>query len=162
VADGSRARRPIDPVEQVRATKYALRGFAVRHPRWNNRNHIAWAHGIVTPYSEFPAEFATSERPRWSLHDRREQDDLTARVADSDDRAAEADRLTQEQATILQVSRLLRRVEVRGGPCSGKTVLALQQARELTRGRSGERKPQRGALLCSVVRGAGGPSREDA
>ena len=41
-----------------------------------------------------------------------------------------------EQATLLQVTRLLNRVEVRGGAGSGKTVLALAQARELTRGRA--------------------------
>lgn len=67
--------------------------------------------------------------------------------ADSDERAATADRLTQEQATILNVTRLLNRVEVRGGAGSGKTVLALQQAKQLTRGR-GDRKAQRVALLC--------------
>ena len=70
--------------------------------------------------------------------------------AEADERAAQADRLTQEQATILQVTRLLNRVEVRGGAGSGKTVLALQQAKELTRGR-GEREPQRVALLCYSI-----------
>ena len=71
--------------------------------------------------------------------------------AEAEERAAIADRLTQEQATILQVTRLLRRVEVRGGAGSGKTVLALQQAKELTRGRAGERKPERVALLCYSI-----------
>jgi hypothetical protein len=70
--------------------------------------------------------------------------------AESDDRAAEFDRLTMEQASILQVTRLLHRVEVRGGAGSGKTVLALQQAKELTRGGQG-RKPQRVALLCYSI-----------
>ncbi len=70
--------------------------------------------------------------------------------AESDDRAAEFDRLTMEQATILRVTRLLHRVEVRGGAGSGKTVLALQQAKELTRGGQG-RKPQRVALLCYSI-----------
>lgn len=67
--------------------------------------------------------------------------------ADSDERTAVADRLTQEQASILHVTRLINRVEVRGGAGSGKTVLALQQAKQLTRGR-GERKSQDVALLC--------------
>ncbi len=67
--------------------------------------------------------------------------------ADSDERAAAVDRLTEEQAQILKVTRLLDRVEVRGGAGSGKTVLALQQAKELTRG-SVERPRQRVALLC--------------
>jgi len=67
--------------------------------------------------------------------------------ADAAERASAADRLTQEQATILDVTRLLHRVEVRGGAGSGKTVLALQQAKQLTRGRT-NRPAQRVALLC--------------
>jgi nuclease-like protein/UvrD-like helicase family protein len=70
--------------------------------------------------------------------------------AESDERAAEADRLTDEQAMTLGVTRLLNRVEVRGGAGSGKTVLALSQAKDLTRGRS-ERRPQRVALLCYSI-----------
>ena len=70
--------------------------------------------------------------------------------AEARERAATAERLTQEQATILQVTRLLRRVEVRGGAGSGKTVLALQQARELTRGSHG-RDTERVALLCYSI-----------
>lgn len=65
-------------------------------------------------------------------------------------RAAEVDRLTQEQATLLKVTRLLHRVEVRGGAGSGKTVLALTQAKQLTRGH-GERKAQRVALICYSI-----------
>jgi len=68
-------------------------------------------------------------------------------AAQADDREAAADRLTLEQAQLLRVTRLLNRVEVRGGAGSGKTVLALTQAKELTRGRHGV-EPQRVALLC--------------
>jgi len=68
-------------------------------------------------------------------------------AADADDREAAADRLTLEQAQLLRVTRLLNRVEIRGGAGSGKTVLALTQAKELTRGRDGVRS-QRVALLC--------------
>ncbi|WP_202977026.1 nuclease-related domain-containing DEAD/DEAH box helicase [Ornithinimicrobium flavum] len=71
-------------------------------------------------------------------------------VAESDDREARADRLTQEQAMILSVTRLLHRVEVRGGAGSGKTVLAMAQAKQLTRGFAGQ-KPQRVALLCYSI-----------
>ncbi|WP_203336654.1 nuclease-related domain-containing DEAD/DEAH box helicase [Nocardioides limicola] len=71
-------------------------------------------------------------------------------VAEAEGREATADRLTQEQATLLRVTRLLPRVEVRGGAGSGKTVLALQQAKELTLGRGG-RAPQRVALLCYSI-----------
>lgn len=68
----------------------------------------------------------------------------------AEDREREADRLTAEQATLLKVTRLLNRIEVRGGAGSGKTVLALTQAKELSRG-SGERRPQRVALVCYSI-----------
>ncbi|WP_343989895.1 NERD domain-containing protein [Nocardioides dubius] len=70
--------------------------------------------------------------------------------AEALERQATADRLTDEQTLILSVTRLLNRVEIRGGAGSGKTVLALQQAKELTRGRH-ERKAQRTALLCYSI-----------
>ena len=69
---------------------------------------------------------------------------------DADEREAVADRLTQEQAMLLRVTRLLPRVEVRGGAGSGKTILALTQAKDLTRGQ-GDRAPQRVALLCYSI-----------
>jgi hypothetical protein len=68
-------------------------------------------------------------------------------TAEADERAGVVDRLTQEQLSILQVTRLLHRVEVRGGAGSGKTVMALTHARQLAHGR-GERLPQRVALIC--------------
>ncbi len=71
--------------------------------------------------------------------------------ADAEERAAVADRLTQEQMFILQVTRLLRRVEVRGGAGSGKTVLALQKAKDLTRGRGEGQSSERVALLCYSI-----------
>ena len=71
-------------------------------------------------------------------------------VAAADEREARADRLTQEQALLLRVTRLLNRVEVRGGAGSGKTVLALTQAKELTRGVN-DMPPQRVALLCYSI-----------
>lgn len=71
-------------------------------------------------------------------------------MAASEERAAVADQLTMEQAVLLGATRLLRRVEVRGGAGSGKTVLALQQAKELSRG-SGGRSRERVALLCYSI-----------
>lgn len=58
------------------------------------------------------------------------------------EREAMADRLTEQQGLILSVSQLMRRVEVRGGAGSGKTWLALEQARRLRK--VGERV----ALVC--------------
>jgi hypothetical protein len=63
-------------------------------------------------------------------------------VAQADEREAHADQLSEEQAVILGATRLLRRVEVRGGAGSGKTWLAMEQARRLAR--AGERV----ALTC--------------
>jgi len=68
-------------------------------------------------------------------------------VAEAAERESRALRLTADQAQLLQVTRLLPRVEVRGGAGSGKTVLALEQARQLTCGGRGQ-KPQRVALVC--------------
>jgi hypothetical protein len=68
-------------------------------------------------------------------------------VAIAEDRATLADRLTMEQTQLLGVTRLLNRVEVRGGAGSGKTVLAIRQAADLASGRAtGER--QRVAVVC--------------
>ncbi|MBM9459498.1 NERD domain-containing protein [Nocardioides sp. zg-536] len=87
-------------------------------------------------------------------------DALTARFntsyydvnAEAAERAAEADRLTEQQMQILSVTRLINRVEVRGGAGSGKTVLALQQAKELTRGSAKHERPaQRVALICYSI-----------
>ena len=50
--------------------------------------------------------------------------------------------LTEQQGVILDVSRLINRLEIRGGAGSGKTWLAIEQARRLTR------EGQQVALLC--------------
>lgn len=72
-------------------------------------------------------------------------------LAAAEERERDAERLTVEQATLLGVTRLLHRIEVRGGAGSGKTTLALAQARELTRGRGDDRMPQRVALVCYSI-----------
>lgn len=63
-------------------------------------------------------------------------------IGESAEREEIADQLTTEQAVILDAIRLLPRVEVRGGAGSGKTWLAVEQARRL--GHAGHRV----ALLC--------------
>ena len=63
-------------------------------------------------------------------------------VALAAEREQVVEQLTHDQAIILGATRLLHRVEVRGGAGSGKTWLALEQARRLAR--SGERV----ALTC--------------
>lgn len=181
-------KRKIHPVEQALKSKYAIRSYVEADPRWGSRGHVAWAHGVVTPYSSFSDDFAAPDCPRWALHDRDDlDDDLLERLelnaqtggqgkrapthddvelvmqilsgrgqsshdfnSDAEERQARADRLTSEQLALLKVTRLLNRVEIRGGAGTGKTVLALTQAKELTAGGQG-RPAQRVALLCYSV-----------
>ena len=67
------------------------------------------------------------------------QRSVVARALSNEDAA---DALTEHQAVILDAIRLLNRIEVRGGAGSGKTFLAMEQARRLA-GRG-----QRVALVC--------------
>lgn len=64
--------------------------------------------------------------------------------------AALTTRLTAEQARVLGTLRHLHRAEVRGTTGTGKSTLALIQARELSRGRPGL-APQRVALVCYSI-----------
>ncbi|HMT49602.1 NERD domain-containing protein [Dietzia sp. UBA5065] len=67
------------------------------------------------------------------------QRDVVARAAENADIA---DALTREQSVLLRAVDALPRVEIRGGAGSGKTYLALEQARRLSRA------GQRVALIC--------------
>ncbi|WP_024449014.1 NERD domain-containing protein [Mycolicibacterium iranicum] len=67
------------------------------------------------------------------------QRSVVARALENEDAA---DILTEHQSVILDAVRLLNRVEVRGGAGSGKTFLAMEQARRLARA------GQRVALVC--------------
>ena len=67
------------------------------------------------------------------------QRDVVARALEHEDAA---DTLTEHQSVILSAIRLLNRVEVRGGAGSGKTFLAMEQARRLAQ------RGQRVALVC--------------
>ncbi len=67
------------------------------------------------------------------------QRDLIGAGAERED---EVERLSAEQAVILDAARQLHRVEVRGGAGSGKTWLAVEQARRLSR------EGRRVALTC--------------
>jgi hypothetical protein len=67
------------------------------------------------------------------------QRDVVARALENEDTA---DILTEQQAVILDAIKLLHRVAVRGGAGSGKTFLAVEQARRLAA------RGQRVALVC--------------
>lgn len=170
--------KTIDPVQQVRQARYALRDFIESDPRWTQARP-RWNHVVVFPNSEFSVDFALPECPRWMVIDRNEmaqlgtklrdvalnqktglpllsdiaveqvqtalsgrglpQRDVVARALENEDAA---DILTQQQAVILSAIQLLPRVEIRGGAGSGKTFMAMEQARRLAD------KGQRVALIC--------------
>lgn len=67
------------------------------------------------------------------------QRDVVTRALANEDAA---DALTEHQGVILDAIRLLNRIEVRGGAGSGKTFLAMEQARRLAQ------RGQRVALVC--------------
>ncbi len=66
----------IDPVSQVRDAKYALRNYVETDPRWGGRRRLRWAHLVVLPHTELPADFALPECPRWTIIDRTQLDDI--------------------------------------------------------------------------------------
>jgi len=67
------------------------------------------------------------------------QRDVVARALENEDAA---DILNEQQAVILGAVRMLTRVEIRGGAGSGKTFMAVEQARRLAQ------QGQRVALIC--------------
>jgi hypothetical protein len=67
------------------------------------------------------------------------QSDLVAEAGEREERAQQ---LTEQQAMVLDAVRMLNRVEVRGGAGSGKTWLAVEQAKRLAA------RGERVALVC--------------
>lgn len=169
----------VDPVTQARDAKYLLRSYVENDPRWGNRGRVRWAHAVIAPFTDIPADFALPDCPRSMIFGRNDLDELVERLAEiplhqepsnripsgedvellaeilhgrarpqadllgaAEERELIAAQLTEQQGILLQVATLIRRLEVRGGAGSGKTWLALEQARRLAR--SG----QRVALLC--------------
>jgi len=169
----------IDPVEQARTAKYALRTYIETDNRWGSRSRVRWGHVVVLPYLSLADDFALPDCPRWAVVGSNDMPELAQRlravgerqktqnrrvttddaatiaeilrgrslpqrdlIGDAAEREDVADRLTQAQTVILDAIRLLPRVEVRGGAGSGKTWLALEQARRLSR------DGRRVALLC--------------
>jgi hypothetical protein len=81
---GSPGKR-IDPVNQARAAKYALRTYVESDPRWSGggRRRIRWAHAIVVPHTHLGDDFSAPDCPRWMIHDRNDLDELVGRLCDA-------------------------------------------------------------------------------
>lgn len=73
--------KPIDPVRQVRQARYALRDFIESDPRWTQARP-RWNHVVVFPQSEFPADFALADCPRWMVIDRNEIGSIGEKLRD--------------------------------------------------------------------------------
>ncbi len=124
-------------------------GFALSDcPRWMviDRNEIGslaekLRHIALSQEADLPLLSAVaSEQLQAALGGRGlPQRDVVARALENE---SAADILNEQQAVILSATRLLNRVEIRGGAGSGKTFLALEQARRLANA------GQRVALLC--------------
>ncbi len=59
--------RQIDPVDQARTAKYALRSYVEADPRWGSRTRIRWGHAVVLPYLALDEDFALPDCPRWTV-----------------------------------------------------------------------------------------------
>ena len=114
--EGHRPHRPADLVDKL---KYVLIRQELDRPLLTQEGHRSARNSV--------------ERQRITATQRRRPS-----LANED----AADALTEHQAVILDAIRLLNRVEVRGGAGSGKTFLAMEQARRLAR------QGQRVALVC--------------
>ena len=169
-------RHQIEPVDQARDAKHALKAYAGMDDRWGRRR-AGWSHAVVLAHTAVDAGFAAPDCPREAIFGRDDLDHLADGLrrllaqqhgagttaddllalrevlqgrfppqADLVSEAAERDevsqRLTEQQAMVLDATRLLKRVEVRGGAGSGKTWLAVEQARRLAQ------DGQRVALVC--------------
>lgn len=169
----------IRPVEQAREGMYALRRYVEGDPRWGSRRRVRWAHAVVFPFTDIPADFALPDCPRHMVFGRGDLQGLVGGIADiavrqqvgsrvptaedvgvvgqimrgrglpqpdvvalAAERDAMGEYLTEQQGVLLRAAREIRRIEVRGGAGSGKTWLAIEQARQ--RRRAGERV----ALVC--------------
>ena len=132
----------IDPVEQVRGTRYALRSYVESDPRWSGRRRVCWAHAVVLPHTRLPCDFAVPDCPRWMVMDRRQIGDLARFLRDilstQDTRAR---RLSADDADVM-----LDILQGRGQ--AQRDVLAAATERESEQ----QRLTQEQAVLLSATR----------
>lgn len=71
--------RFIDPVNQARRCKYALRTWLDRHERWS-RGNVRTVHLVALPGVDLDATFAAPDAPRWLVMDRSETPYAASRI----------------------------------------------------------------------------------
>lgn len=72
--------KPINPVEQARKAKYALREYLHQHPRWSS-GHPRLVHMVALPATQLDVGFQTPDAPRWLVLDRTDIPHLAERIA---------------------------------------------------------------------------------
>lgn len=72
--------KPIDPVEQARKVKYALRDYLHQHPRWS-RGNPRLIHMVALPATQLDEDFHTPDAPRWLVMDRTDTPHAADRIA---------------------------------------------------------------------------------
>ena len=72
----------VDPVQQARDAKYLLRTYVENDPRWGRRGRVRWAHAVVAPFTDIPADFALPDCPRSMIFGRGDLDQLVERLAE--------------------------------------------------------------------------------
>jgi len=72
----------VDPVDQARSTKYALRTYVESDPRWTaaGKRRIRWGHAVALAHTRLPDDFALPQAPRWQVIGRDDIDVLAERL----------------------------------------------------------------------------------
>ena len=72
----------MDPVDQARSTKYALRTYVESDPRWTaaGKRRIRWGHAVALAHTRLPDDFALPQAPRWQVIGRDDIDVLAERL----------------------------------------------------------------------------------
>jgi hypothetical protein len=97
----------IDPVEQARTAKYALRRYIEDDDRWGSRSRVRWGHVLVLPYLSLADDFALPDCPRWAVVGRHDMPELAQRLRAIGDRQKTHNRrvTTDDVVTIAEILR---------------------------------------------------------
>ena len=115
----------VDPVRQARDAKYLLRTYVENDPRWGHRGRVRWAHAVVAPFTDVPADFALPDCPRSMIFGRGDLDQLVERLAE----IPVAQESSNRQATADDVQVLHEILHGRGHPQT--SLLGAAEEREV-------------------------------